>query len=207
MLSRRLRLSLIVLAFAALPVAPAHAAGCPDLGATDPCLTLTPDHGPAGTHVQISGRITSHLSTWRAAFDNPDGYFALYTDIPPGSGPLAGCELIIGGDHATVSMTADGVVTGSFIVGRTGTCFQQSDVEHPTQPGRYVLAVGCQACGVANFTVTPSSLAFTGVPSLLVPVAVAVFAIAVGGLLSVRVGTVRVGRVRRHTGPAQRPLA
>ena len=169
----------LVLSIVLLPViafaAPAQAAGCPAWNSGDPCLTLAPAAGPVGTHVRISGRITSDLAMWRDQFRDP-AYFALLQDVS------RGCELIGGTEHGTIALAADGTVTGSFTVGGTGTCFQGNGAEVPIQPGNYVLAVGCHAGGVGYFTVTRGSLPFTGSTSLLFAAAIGASACALGGL-------------------------
>jgi hypothetical protein len=139
--------------------------GCSIGARTDPCLTLTPSSGPVGTHVRISGTITHDLSNWRSQFDNP-AYFALIREFAHGfPGGPSECELLIGGDAGQVHLAIDGRVTGSFIVGASGSCFQRDSTEYPTQPGTYRLSVGCHACPLANFAVTSGGLPFTGRPT------------------------------------------
>ena len=131
---------------------------CP--GPDSPCLTLTPSSGPVGTTVRISGHIHSDIQSWRQAFRDP-GYFALVSDFAQGfPGHPGECELLVGGDGGKARVSRDGAVKGAFVVGGTGSCFQQSG-RYATQPGRYYLSIGCHACQVAVFDVS-ASLPFTG---------------------------------------------
>jgi hypothetical protein len=156
------------------------AANCPDSAPTDPCLTLTPSSGPVGTQVQISGRITHDRGTVRRQFHHPS-YFGLIHDFTGGFPGHAGeCELLVGTDPSQIHLAADGRVTGSFVVGSSGSCFQE-DGTHATQPARYDLSVGCHACSVASFQVT-ETLPFTGWPLGWLPAA-AVLMILSGGAL------------------------
>ncbi len=185
---RSIRWSLLSIVALTLMVyaGPAQAAGCPGLAPDDPCLTLTPAAGPVGTRVTISGRITHDVAMWRDEFRDP-AYFVLYADFASGSGLPKDCELLVGADHGRIAIATDGTVTGSFTVGSTGDCFQDDSGEHPVQPARYILSVGCHACGVADFTVTRGSLPFTGSARLLASTAVG-FAASTLGVFLVVVG-------------------
>lgn len=131
-----------------------------------PQLTLTPDSGPAGTLVQISGQLTPPQAAEAGEFEHP-GYFNLLTEVtgrcPSGSqcaqdpGNLAGCELIVALVAPAVHVDPTTLqISGSFRVGDSGTCFQDRPdaLRHPTLPGFYALSIGCHACQVGFFTVT-----------------------------------------------------
>jgi hypothetical protein len=166
---------------------PSSGSSCP--GPDSPCLTLTPNNGPVGTTVRISGRIHTDLKTWREAFRDP-AYFALIHDYGHGFAGHAGlCVLLVGGDDGHARIARDGTVEGSLVVGATGSCFQESGT-YPTQPGRYDLSIGCHACAVAVFDIT-SRLPFTG--------AATVGQVAVAELLLL-LGVVLVVAGRRHIG-------
>ena len=146
-----------------------------------PTLTLTPAMGPPGTHVAISGRLTqAQIPVW-APMLNATGIFELLTDLSPtckpasgslctpGPASLQGCELTgVTTDEAIHLDTSTGLVTGSFVVGSTGTCVQSDPdaATHSAPPGEYELAIGCGACQVAAFTLTKpaATLPFTGFP-------------------------------------------
>jgi hypothetical protein len=159
-------LAAISLLFAGLAVTPSPARAapnCPGSAPTDPCLTLTPGSGPVGTHVRVTGRITRDLANVRDQFHNPS-YFALIHEFDHGfPGHPGECELLVGAGPFHLHLTASGLVSGSFIVGKSGGCFQE-DGSDPTQPGRYGLVVGCHACTVASFQIT-GGLPFTGEPT------------------------------------------
>ena len=130
---------------------------------SDPTFTLTPAMGPPGTHVTISGRLTSaQIPVWAPMLNNP-GFFALVTDLS------SGCELVGAVTNETIHLdAATGRVTGSFVVGGTGIC-TMSDPDaatHSAPPGRYQLAISCAACQVATFTLTKpaATLPATGFP-------------------------------------------
>lgn len=175
----------LVLVLLVLPVAllaqSAHATGCRDSLPNDPCLTLTPDRGPIGTRVEISGRVHSHISLWRGEFQN-SAFFALIRDFPHGwPGGPSECELLVGADRETAHVSVNGRVSGSFTVASSGSCFQhQSEISYPTQKGRYGLSIGCHACEVAEFTVTDSALPFSGGASIVLQTMVAAFALVSG---------------------------
>ncbi|MHB2023333.1 MAG: hypothetical protein ACYCO3_08395 [Mycobacteriales bacterium] len=148
---------------------PAHT-GPAQATVTAPEFTLTPSSGPVGTTVTFRGRLTSaQIPIYGPELARP-GYFALLTDVaaecaaaaPPGHcahGPanLRGCELILGLDHPLVRFNpTTGAVSGSFRVGRTGSCFQTNPVAGPVPalPGRYSLGIGAHASSFASFVIT-----------------------------------------------------
>jgi hypothetical protein len=146
-----------------------------------PTLTLTPSMGPPGTHVTISGQLTAtQIPVW-APMLTTSGIFELLTDLSatcapasgfrctPGPANLQGCELTGVATEETIQLdTSTGTVTGSFVVGSTGTCVQSDPdaATHSAPPGVYALAIGCGACQVATFTLTKpaATLPATGFP-------------------------------------------
>ena len=165
---------------------------------TTPTLTLTPATGPPGTHVTITGHLSAtQLPVWEPMLKAPE-IFTLLTDISAPCEPnattrctrgptsLAGCELLDGAINGVIHLNeSTGTVTGSFIVGGTGTCVQSEPdaATHSAPPGRYALSIGCPACEVGEFTLTaPSSeptLPATGFPAALA---------GLGGVILVAVG-------------------
>jgi hypothetical protein len=135
-----------------------------------PRLTLRPASGRAGTRVEISGHLSpAQVRLYETDFRRP-AYFGLITDVfascakdsancSAGPASLTGCELIVNVTHAVISLDpATGRVSGSFTVGRAGTCFQDNPTGHlqAPLPGRYALAIGPHATDWALFTVTRS---------------------------------------------------
>lgn len=133
-----------------------------------PRLTLRPASGPPGTHVSITGHLSpAQVRVYQADFQRP-AYFSLITDVfancaknsancSAGPRSLTGCELIVSAINPVVHLDpATGRVSGSFTVGRAGTCFQDHPTGHPraTLRGRYDLAIGPHASSWALFTVT-----------------------------------------------------
>jgi hypothetical protein len=109
----------------------------------------------------------------------------LYADVP-------GCEILVdvADDHLRYN-TRTRVVSGSMRVLPTGIC-NQSTKHHAVVPAQYNLTIGCLACVVGNFTVTPTgTLPFTGSGTPLVPMGL----VGAGVLL---VGVI-LARVRRAT--------
>jgi hypothetical protein len=87
----------------------------------------------------------------------------------PGPASLQGCELIGAAIDPTIHLdTSTGTVTGSFVVGGTGSCVQSDPdaATHTAPPGVYHLSIGCVACEVATFTLTEpaATLPATGFP-------------------------------------------
>lgn len=148
---------------------------------SDPTFTLAPDVGPPGTHVTISGSLSpSQLPVWSRMLAKPD-IFALVTDLSAtcnaavgsrcarGPAYLQGCELFVDTSNQSIQVdSSTGRVTGSFVVGSTGSCVQSSPdaATHAALPGRYSLAISCGACQVASFTLTKpaATLPATGLP-------------------------------------------
>lgn len=66
-----------------------------------------------------------------------------------------GCGLV-GGVHALqIRINTEGRLTGKFRVTSQGQCFQEPGHHHAVTPGVYQVAVGCMACEVGTFEVTP----------------------------------------------------
>jgi hypothetical protein len=180
----RLRITAVAIAMTLLPAVTTMASTRGALAADNPnpTFTLTPASGPPGTHVTITGRLSAaQLPVWAPMLSTPD-VFLLLADLSancaatldvctPGPASLEGCELLVGVTNEVVHVDeATGIVTGSFVAGADGTCFQSMPDAAPrwAPAGRYALSIGCQACEVATFTLTaPSTLPFTGFPVLL----------------------------------------
>jgi len=109
-------------------------------------VVLDPASGPVGTPVSFVGDIDPSL----VAGVRARAYFALIRLLS------ADCELIVGVSDGVVEVDDAGHVTGSFVVGGEGGCFQ-TDVTRRATPGRYDLVLGCHACSVGTFEITGSS--------------------------------------------------
>jgi hypothetical protein len=151
---------------------------------TTPTFTLTPAAGPPGTHVAITGHLSAtQIPVWAPMLKSPE-FFTLLTDVcgpnattgcTRGPTSLARCELLDGAINSVIHLDeSTGAVTGSFVVGGSGTCVQSDPdaATHAAPPGRYELSVGCcVASEVGEFTLTaPSSeptLPATGFPAAL----------------------------------------
>ncbi|HEY8728585.1 MAG TPA: hypothetical protein VIL94_03310 [Acidothermaceae bacterium] len=201
---RRLILTAVAMASAAVVMAFPAAASA---DSTTPTFTLTPATGPAGTHVTITGQLSAtQLPVWVPMLKAPE-IFTLLTDISASCEPttatpcapaptgLVGCELLDGAVGGVIHVEeSTGAVTGSFIVGTTGTCVQSTPdaASHVAPPGRYALSVGCPACEVGAFTLTAASAAPTlpaaGFPSA--PAMVVGVVLIAAGLLLRRFGAV-----------------
>jgi len=114
--------------------------------------------GPVGTRVSFAGDVDP--STTDA------GYLTFAYGLV--GDPEDGCELIVPMDDYRATVTTQGHVEGSFVVGSVGGCFMSATDRgpQPARPGTYTIAVPCHACGIGRFEITgpPRSLARTGVP-------------------------------------------
>jgi hypothetical protein len=115
-------------------------------GTGGPHLWLFPDRGPPGTRVMVVG------DCFKGSFaHNPtEGYgvFLLHQFFRPRE-----CELI--GSAAPFRLDLHrGRAEGSFTVPFQGACFQHRYGRRVT-PAMYILGIGCHACSVARFRVTP----------------------------------------------------
>ena len=120
---------------------------------------LTVRSGPVGTVVRYSGvldretaRINSRIATGSIAHGLVGG-----PAVEPQGCPV---DVYLLHDHVGLDRKTRRV-TGSFVIGNTGSC-PQHDGTFAVRPGKYDFYFGCEACFVASFIVTPSSLAFTG---------------------------------------------
>lgn len=178
---RRLIVAATAMLWAVLVVALPSAATA---DSTTPTLTLTPATGPPGTHVTITGHLTTtQIPVWAPMLKSPQ-IFTLVTDVcgpnattecTRGPTSLARCELLDSAINGVIHLDeSTGAVTGSFVVGGSGTCVQSDPdaATHAAPPGRYAFSVGCcVASEVGEFMLTaPSSeptLPMTGFPTAL----------------------------------------
>lgn len=140
-------------------------------------VLLSPNQGPVGTIVHVSGR----LSADDRALYGTHPMYRLYADVS------RTCELNVdfGPAHLIVD-TSSGVVQGSFVVLGTGSCTTSSTTPQRVRPGQYQFAIGCQACTDATFNITSgSTLPFTGLPILTL--VAAGLALTIAGAMSVGV--------------------
>lgn len=72
------------------------------------------------------------------------------------AGGPSGCDFFAEADHE-VRVTADGRLTGSFVVPSHGGCRQSSGDDVPVLAGRYRIVYQCTACTIGEFTVTKSA--------------------------------------------------
>src|SRR5712692_6366096 len=112
--------------------------------AAGPTVTLRPDSGPIGTHVQVVG----------AGFDPglasaPVVILTLNREFPDGCGLVGGVRVVY------LRVTKEGRLNGQFVLTAQGDCFQEPGRHHAVAPGRYEVAIGCMACDVHAFRVTP----------------------------------------------------
>lgn len=152
-------------------------------------LELSPDQGPIGTRVTISGEVPfTEMQLWTDQWAHL-GYFHIGREFPPSTRfPDTGCELlgaVINGEIHLDPNTRK--VTGSFTVPSTGTCFQARPDErtYSITPGTYWLSIGCHACQVATFTIT-GQLPRTGFRYTLRLTAGSVLLIALGWYATLR---------------------
>ena len=163
--ARRLSAPLIALLLTGMGCPAAFASPayrCPSSDATRPCLTLSPNHGGAGTRVIISGRISHRRDVWADAFKHPVLYAGLVREV---TGPAGTSE--VDNDVHDFQIHFDrstGRVRGHFTVTDGFSCFQGCQPGARLQPGWYSLNAGCHACQVAMFkrTSAASTLPFTG---------------------------------------------
>lgn len=146
-----------VLAIAIAALAVVAIGSGPALGQVpEPEFRLSRSSGAAGTTVQFEG----HVPPDQAAEYRSPPYFALDRLID------SRCELIVDLPNKHISVSDAGDVSGSFIVGGVGGCFQGDGSLRSALPGEYALIIGPHASFVARFTITPASaLPRTGTPS------------------------------------------
>jgi hypothetical protein len=104
-------------------------------------VRITPERGPVGTRVRITGRCFPRR--WNSGY----GIFLRRQFTKPRE-----CEIIAGGAFRfRVNRARAG--RGWFEVARGGACFQRRYRRRVT-PGRYDIGFGCHACTLGRFRVT-----------------------------------------------------
>ena len=116
----------------------------PALPPAEPRVTASPAGAAPGTRVSIAG----------------DGFVAEHWRTPNvplwlAGGP-PGCDFFAGADHE-VRVTADGRLTGSFVVPSHGACRQSSQGDVRMLAGTYRIVYQCTACTIGEFMVTKST--------------------------------------------------
>ena len=160
-------------------------------------FTLSPAAGPPGTLVRFSGDVPTNAPDF-SSYQVPGFAYGLESLSVP-TNP-SGCELIVGVQQVSKTVSASGHVTGSFVVGDTGGCFMSpTDLgPQPARPGVYEVLLSCHACTPAGtFTVTSTPIAVTGSETL--PVAATGAGFVMCGLLVAEIGR------RRRALAARRP--
>lgn len=116
----------------------------PPQTSTDPRVVASPTRGAPETRVSIAGEGFTP-ENWRAT-----------------SGPLwlaggpSGCDFFAEADH-DVRITAEGHLSGSFVVPSHGNCRQSSREYEPVLAGHYRIVYQCTACTIGEFDVTVSA--------------------------------------------------
>lgn len=143
-------------AFAASPRPCAHWEGDP----TTPCLVVTPQSGPVGTHVRFHGTIPAdQINRYDEEWHNHP-FYGLTGEFPSSKKFPQGCELILPAQHLKIALdTSSGAVQGSFTVGPRGTCTQNGGTSNARTtyaaiPGAYSLFIGSLSTYIATFHVT-----------------------------------------------------
>ena len=152
----RVCLGLSCVALTAAPIAPAQ---------SEPAtfgFTLSPTAGPPGTRVRFEGDVPTDSSDF-SSYQDPQFAYGLNAIDVPTSPP--DCSLVVEMEHVTKTVTDQGHITGSFVVGGQGSCNMSApDLgPQPARPGVYEVLLGCHACTPAGtFTITSPRLARTG---------------------------------------------
>ena len=116
----------------------------PPPAAGEPRVIASPSRAAPETRVSISGEGFT-AEHWKAA-----------------SGPLwlaggpSGCDFYADADHS-VTVSADGRLSGSFVVPSHGNCRQSTRNYEPVLAGRYRIVYQCTACTIGDFEVTVSA--------------------------------------------------
>lgn len=110
-------------------------------------VAYTPDAGPAGTHVVVSG--SGFTGSVRSTALSGSYTFSLLIDLP-------GCELIAYNTNAHVQIDASGNLSGSFTVPVSGSCFQGNGTLQPLPPGEYRVVLGVHVGDIGTFLLTDS---------------------------------------------------
>jgi hypothetical protein len=106
-----------------------------------PQVTATPGRAAVGAQVHVEGYGFTD-EQWKA----PGA--SLWLTASP-----TGCALYASAEH-TVRVTADGHLSGEFVVPVQGDCRQSSTGQVPVTAGTYRIAYSCTACFVGTFVVT-----------------------------------------------------
>src|SRR3954463_9831675 len=173
------------------------ASNCRQLDDETPCITLTPDHGPVGTHVRISGHLTPTSKQWRQVIStahNAVFLVAAFRDNRRAVRRAIGgvCEINVAVAHPRIHVNHAGEIHGSFtVLGGTAGCKRTEGVLHAVLPSTYTLTVGCQACGIADYSLTAGSLPTTGIAAR--PLIVAALLLLAAGTSAVTIGRRRRG--------------
>ena len=106
-----------------------------------PQVTPTPAEGGVGTRVRVEGDGFTD-EQWRGS--GKDLWL---------SGRRVGCDFMASARHR-IRVSADGHLSGDFVVPANGECRQSDAAEAPVVAGTYKLAYSCTACFVGSFVVT-----------------------------------------------------
>jgi len=147
-------------------------------------FTVSPSSGPPGTVVHFEGDVPPDADDYDL-YQSPDSaYGLLAVDVP--SAP-DDCALQVGMSDVHKTVSEEGHVTGSFVVGDAGGCFMSETHTDPlpAYPGEYSIALSCHGCiPIGTFTITSAStnaLPRTGGDhSFLVGLGVALLAVGLG---------------------------
>jgi len=128
-------------------------------------FTVSPDSGPPGTLVHFEGDVPVDAPDFDV-YQQPNSAYGLLgpfdVTLPKGWD----CDLVVEMDDVTKTITDEGHVTGSFRVGREGSCFMSPTDLGPQRPlpGVYHIALSCHACPlIGTFHITAAEpLARTG---------------------------------------------
>lgn len=105
-----------------------------------PQVTATPSRAAVGARVRVEGYGFTDQQ-WKSPG-------SLWLTASP-----AGCALYASAAH-TVRVTADGHLSGDFVVPAHGECRMSDVADAPVTAGTYKMAYGCTACFVGTFVVT-----------------------------------------------------
>jgi hypothetical protein len=105
-----------------------------------PQVTARPGRAGVGARVHVEGYGFTDQQ-WKSPA-------TLWLTASPG-----GCALYASAEH-TVRVTADGHLSGDFVVPAKGECRMSDVAEAPVTAGTYQIAYSCTACFVGTFVVT-----------------------------------------------------
>lgn len=160
-------LALVAIATAGGPIAAAAASPrhCKhwDGDPRTPCLVVTPERGPVGSHVRFHGTIPAdQVHRYDDEWHNHP-FYGLTGEFPASPRFPQGCELILAARRLKIALdTSTGKVRGSFTVGARGTCSQNAGTPdarttYPAMPGSYSLFVGSLSSYITTFHVTSAA--------------------------------------------------